>query len=535
MAMIAGLPPAPSVYSPLVDEEAAYQRRDIVLARMVRAGYISQAEADAAIATPLALKPGTPRNLYSQYPYFTSYIQQQLPQYVSAEQLEIGGLTIETTMNVEQQTHAQETVQEAIERYGPGQGFREAALVAVDPRSGEVKALVGGNDFNESQFNRATQAQRQPGSTFKTFVYTAAIAAGFSPYKPYMDAKLLVDGYEPQNYSRTYSGSMSMREALMKSINIVAVKVLIDVGFDPVVEMAKRMGISSNLLSAYSLALGSSEVNLLELTSAYGTLANRGNHVEPHAIRRVFDRFGTEIYRVEPIAERAVDQDTADIMTWMLRGVVSGGTGGRAAIDRPVAGKTGTSEQKRDLWFVGYIPQLVTGVWLGNDDNRPTYGASSTAARVWHNCMIEAVDEMPVESFPELPRLRGREGSIEAEPIRPRRMRASTAPTRNDENRETSSGESSRSRRRSRSSESRVESAPAESSRSRSRSSEPSEESPVRRSREVEPEPAPVRRAEPAPEPAAPPPVPRIEREPKPVPEAPPAAADPAPAEPPPP
>jgi len=539
IAMIAGLPPAPSVYSPLVDEEAAHQRRDIVLARMVRARYITQAEADAAIATPLVLKPGAPRNLYSQYPYFTSYIQQQLPRYVPAEQLEIGGLTIETTMNVEQQTHAQETIQEAIERYGPGQGFREAALVAIDPRSGEVRALVGGNDFNESQFNRATQAQRQPGSTFKTFVYTTAIAAGFSPYKPYMDAKLVVDGYEPQNYSRTYSGSMSMREALMKSINIVAVKVLIDVGFDPVVEMAKRMGISSNLLPAYSLALGSSEVNLLELTSAYGTLANRGNHVEPHAIRRVFDRFGSEIYRVEPIAERAVDQDTADIITWMLRGVVSEGTGGRAAIDRPVAGKTGTSEQKRDLWFVGYIPQLVTGVWLGNDDNRPTYGASSTAARIWHNYMVEAVNGMPVESFPELPRLRGREGTIEAKPIRPRRIRASTAPTRSSEDSETSSGssgESSRSRRRSRSSESRVESAPAESSSSsRRRRSESSEEAPVQRSRRAEPEPAPVRRAAPAPEPAAPLPVPRIERAPKPVPAEPPAAADPAPAEPPPP
>ncbi|MBD2089593.1 penicillin-binding protein 1A [Microcoleus sp. FACHB-1515] len=529
MAMIAGLPPAPSAYSPLVNEELAHRRRDLVLGRMVEAGYITQAEADAAIATPLVLKPSQPRNLYSPYPYFTSYVQQQLPKLIPAEQLEIGGLTVETTMNVAQQTHGQETIQNAIERYGPGQNFGEAALVSIDPRSGEIKSIVGGNDFNESQFNRATQAQRQPGSTFKTLVYTTAIAAGFSPYKPYMDAKLVVDGYEPQNYSRTYSGSMSMREALIKSVNIIAVKALIEVGFDPVIAMSKRMGIQSNLVPAYSLALGSSEVNLLELTSSYGTLANQGNYVQPHAIRRVFDRFGNEIYRAQPEAQRAVDADTAAIMTWMLRGVVSSGTGGNAAIDRPVAGKTGTSENRRDLWFIGYVPQLVTGVWLGNDNNRPTYGASSTAARVWRNYMGDIVDGMEVEPFPELPRLRGREGSIEAEPIKPRRMRADTAPTRNSEDEEASTP--ARSRRRS--SASRIEeSAPVEPRRRRRQAAPVAEEAPAPARRSQRRQAAPVQRSAPAPEPAAPAPV---EAAPKPIPAAPPAASEPAPGEPPPP
>jgi penicillin-binding protein 1A len=425
IAAIAGLPPAPSVYSPLVNADAAHQRRDLVLRRMVKAGYITPAQRDQAIAAPLTLKPSVPRNFYSNFPYFTTYVQQQLSKYVTTEQLERGGLTVETTMNVKWQTLAQKTIKSAIAQYGLDQGFGQAALVSINPNNGEIKAIVGGNDFNKSQFNRATQAQRQPGSTFKGIVYTTAIAAGFSPYKPYTDAKFVVDGYEPQNYSRSYRGTTTMRDALINSVNIVAVKVLIDVGFAPVTEMAKQMGINSKLLPDYSLALGASEVNLLEITSAYGTLANEGNHVVAHGIRRIIDRDGHVIYQDKPQAKRAVDRDTAAIMNWMLRGVVTDGTGGQARIDRPVAGKTGTSELKRDLWFIGYVPQLVTGVWLGNDDSQPTYGASSTAARIWHNFMLAALQGVAIENFPDLPQLGGRSGSIKARPLQPRRVSAS--------------------------------------------------------------------------------------------------------------
>lgn len=423
IATIAGLPPAPSVYSPLVDLDAARQRRDLVLGRMVKSGYLTAAQRDAAIAAPVTLKPSQPRNFYSNVPYFTSYIQQQLPKYVTPEQLEMGGLTVETTLNLKWQITAQQAIKRAIERYGPGEAFEQASLVSLDPRSGEIKALVGGNDFNKSQFNRATQAQRQPGSTFKGLVYTTAIAAGFSPYRSYEDQKFIVDGYEPQNYGRTFRGSVTMRDALISSVNVVAVKVLIDVGFDPVVQMAKRMGIRSKLVPAYSMALGASEVNLLELTSAYGTLAAQGNHAEPHGIRRILDRTGKVVYEANAKPKRAVDANTAAIMTWMLRGVVTNGTGGNAQLgDRSVAGKTGTSEQRRDLWFIGYIPQLVTGVWLGNDNSRPTWGASSTAALTWHDFMVEAVKGMAVQRFPELPQLGGRKGSIAAKPVKPRRV-----------------------------------------------------------------------------------------------------------------
>jgi penicillin-binding protein 1A len=510
MAMIAGMPPAPSFFSPLVNLKIAQQRRDIVLQRMVEAGFITPAEISQARAEPLTLNPKLPRNLYSRVPYFTSYIQQQLPKLISQEELEIGGLTIETTLNLKWQMLAQQTVKDAIANYGPGQNFTQAAMVTLDPRTGEIKTMVGGDDFNKTQFNRVTQAQRQPGSTFKTLVYTTGIAAGFSPYKPYVDAKFVVDGYEPQNYGRTYKGTVSIRDALISSINIVAVKALIDIGFDPVIEMSKRMGIKSELYPTYSLALGASEVNLLELTSAYGTLANKGKFVEPHGIVRILNRYGDVVYESKFESKQATDEETAAIMTWMLQGVVQSGTGRRARLpDRQIAGKTGTSEERRDLWFVGYLPQLVTGVWLGNDNSKPTWGASSTAAQTWNDFMGELIDEIPVAEFPDLPRLEGRRGSIKAEPVRPRRI----------SNRGQNDGEESR---RSRSRREREFTEPAQERHSESELRDPSSErdrssTPIHEpiylekpASELEIKPSSTEAAPPppAPEPPPPPPVP---------------------------
>lgn len=521
IAMIVGLAPAPSEFSPLVNEEVALRRRNLVLERMEEAGYITADERQAAEATELVLNPSTPRNLYSRFPYFTQYVRQQLPLLIDPQEVEIGGLTVETTLNPAMQELAQQTVNQAIADYGPGQRFTQAALVAIDPRNGHIHAMVGGNDFNESQFNRVVQAQRQPGSTFKTFIYATAIAGGFSPYKTYVDAKLVVDGYEPKNYGENYSGTQTMRDALIRSINIIAVKVLIDVGFDPAIEMAERMGIRSPLISAYSLALGSVEVNLLELTGAYGTLATSGTHIEPHGITRILNRRGEVLYEADFAAEQALDKDSADIMTWMLRGVVTSGTGRNASLgDRPVAGKTGTSEERRDLWFIGYIPQMVTGVWLGNDDNTPTRGASSTAARVWHDFMEVAVEGMPIEQFPDLPQLQGREGSIDLQRVRPRNMN------------ETRSSEDSDSEERT--------SEPSQATESRSNSSTESRETPNRNSRSTppaSPSPSPSRferpadvesRVEPVARPqapAAPPPAAPVEAAPEPAAPAPEPAA----------
>ncbi|AFY34977.1 transglycosylase domain-containing protein [Calothrix sp. PCC 7507] len=434
MATIAGLAPAPSVYAPDKNPEAATQRRNLVLQRMQEDGVITAAERQAASQEALVIKSSFPKRLQVDFPYFTSYIQKELPKYVSPDVLAGGGLVVETTLNPTWQKAAEAAVAKTLRNQGRWENFKQAALVAIDPRNGEIQAMVGGKDFGKNQFNRVTQAQRQPGSTFKGFVYATAIASGKSPYDSYLDEPFVVDGYEPKNYSEKFRGSMTMRDALTRSVNIVAVKVLIDVGFKPTMKLAHDMGIKSELKPTYSLALGSNEVNLLELTSAYGSFATQGLHIEPHGIRRILNRRGEVVWSADFRLKRALDAESAAIMTWMLRNVVTEGTGGAAQLDnRAVAGKTGTSDEARDLWFIGYIPQLVTGVWLGNDDNRPTYGSSSSAAYTWHEFMEKAVKELPVEKFPTRPKLDGRKGSIKAEPFKPKRILNKAAASDDDE------------------------------------------------------------------------------------------------------
>jgi penicillin-binding protein 1A len=422
MATIAGLAPAPSLYSPMVNPTIAKRRRDLVLQRMQEDKVITPQIAREATNAPIALKPSLPKRLKVEAPYFTTYIQQELPKYISPERIEAGGLTIETTLNPQWQKAAETAVKTTIAQNGKWQHFEEASLVSIDPRNGEIKAMVGGKNFQVNQFNRVTQAQRQPGSTFKGFVYAAAIASGMSPYKSYIDAPFVVEGYEPLNYDRNYRGWMTASSALISSINTIAVKVLINIGFDPTIKLARNMGIKSKLKPTYSLALGSNEVNLLELTSAYGTLATQGMQIETHGIRRILNRSGEVIYTSKYKPKRVLDPGSAAIMTWMLKSVVQSGTGRAAQLNRPVAGKTGTSDEARDLWFIGYIPQVVTGVWLGNDNNEPTWGSSSTAAYTWHQFMAQAVEKMAVVEFPSRPKLEGRKGSIKAQPLKPKRV-----------------------------------------------------------------------------------------------------------------
>ncbi|MBX9254654.1 penicillin-binding protein 1A [Desmonostoc muscorum CCALA 125] len=455
MATIAGLAPAPSLYAPDKNPVAAKQRRNLVLLRMQEEKFITPEQRQAAVQEPLTLKTSLPKRLQVESPYFTTYIQKELPKYVSADVLSAGGLVVETTLNPTWQKAAEEAVAKTLRNQGRWENFKEAAMVAIDPRSGEIKAMVGGKDFGKNQFNRVTQAQRQPGSTFKGFVYATAIATGKSPYDTYEDAPLVVDGYEPKNYGENFHGSMSIRDALTRSINIIAVKVLIDVGFTPTIKLAHDMGIKSELKPTYSLALGSNEVNLLELTSAYGSFATLGLHTEPHGISRIINREGKVIWSANFKSKRVLDADSAAIMTWMLRNVVEAGTGGAAQLDnRPVAGKTGTSDEARDLWFIGYIPQVVTGVWLGNDNNRPTYGSSGSAAYTWHEFMEKAVEGMAVEKFPKRPKLEGRKGTIKAQSIKPKQvLNRSIASKDDDSEQETSrnSEENSGSSRRRRS------------------------------------------------------------------------------------
>ncbi|WP_299492994.1 transglycosylase domain-containing protein [Acaryochloris sp. IP29b_bin.137] len=422
-ATLAGLPAAPSLYSPLMNPKVAQERRNLVLDRMVRAEAITPAMAAQAKRSPIALNPKQPPNAQDHSPYFTAYLQQQLPELLPEEVLKQGGLDIQTTLNLKWQKAAASTIKDVVYHEGYSQRFDQAALVSLDPRNGEIKTMIGGNAFAQSQFNRVTQAQRQPGSTFKAFVYTAAIASGFSPHDGFQDAPFIVDGYQPNNYGHTYKGWMSMNQALTKSANIPAVRVFMEVGFEPTIKLARELGIQSPLKPYYSTALGANEVSLLELTRAYGTLAAQGYRTQPFGIRSIRNRQGKVLFQHQPAKQQALDSSSSAIMTWMLQQVVTSGTGKPAQIGRPVAGKTGTSEHNRDLWFVGYVPQLVTGVWLGNDDNYPTTGSSSTAAATWGQFMKQAVKDIPAQSFPSLPKLTGRQGSIEAKPVKPKRLK----------------------------------------------------------------------------------------------------------------
>ena len=423
-ATLAGITPAPSLYSPLENPQVAKTRRDLVLQRMREQGFISEAKMVQAMASPLAIQESRPKRLERRAPYFVEYIQKELPQYISPEQLKTGGIVVETTLNPQWQVTAEANLQEIISGYGKEQNFQQGALVAIEPGSGAIKVMVGGKDFDNNQYNRVTQAQRQPGSTFKTFIYTTAIAGGISPEKAYLDAPYAVDGYQPKNYNNRYRGRyVSIHKALASSINVVAVQSLIDIGWNPTIKIAKKMGVESELQPTYSLALGASEVNLLELTSAYGTLANQGNYQKAYGISRILDARGNLLYQANFPAQKALDEDVAAIMTWMLQRVVQYGTGIPAQIGRPVAGKTGTSDRARDLWFIGYIPQLVTGVWLGNDDNQPTWGISGTAAQLWRSFMLEAVKGMPRETFPPPPKgFSLGEATIKLEPIKGKKI-----------------------------------------------------------------------------------------------------------------
>jgi penicillin-binding protein 1A len=462
MAMLAALPPAPNKYSPFVAPKFAQERRNLVLLRMQEAGFITAEEMRTAKAAPLGLKRTEHKQKFQQARYFTKYIEEELKtgKYLTKQELATGGLTIETTLNPQWQTLAEEVVQSTV-RNNRG-SFSQAAMVSIEPRSGAIRAMVGGTDFSEkNQFNRVTQAKRQPGSTFKPILYTTAIAGGISPDKTYIDAPFIVDGYKPKNAGKSFKGSISMRGALTNSINIVAIKILLDTGFQPVMDLASKMGVESELKPYYSLALGGLEVNLLELTNAYSTFASVGLHEKFHGIQRITDRKGNVLYENKLDPQRVLQPNNVAIAISLMRGVVNEGTGAAAQLaDRPVAGKTGTTDKERDLWFMGYIPQLVTGVWLGNDNNRSTGGASSTAAYAWHRFMAEAVKGMPVQQFPT-PDYRKQKAELKLDPIRPGYMKTLDVPKDEDNKGKTEGNTNtndSQSRRRSRSESSSSES-----------------------------------------------------------------------------
>ncbi len=431
-ALLAGIPANPSLYSPRRRPKAAEARRGKVLRNMLATKAITQVQYERALHDPLGVTPLRYDN--DRAAYFVEMVRLYLDDKYGSNAVYEGGLKVYTTLDMDLQQLAERSVEKdleglesdlrlkvtlasftaAAEAGSTSTGstpYLQGALVALDPRNGYVRALVGGRNWSQSNFNRATQALRQPGSAFKPFVYTAAMDNGFRPTDIIIDEPVSFPGgdgkpYEPANYDHTYRGPVTLRYALQQSINVPAVKLLRKVGVSLVASYARRMGIKTKLGQNLSLALGSSEVTLMELCSAYAVLADRGVRNEPLYVLKVEDRNGNVLERNAPRPFEVLSEGTAATMTSMLQSVMDHGTGYGArarGFTAPAAGKTGTMDDYMDAWFVGYVPSLVCGVWVGYDEKK-TIGRGMTGSRaalpIWTDFMMGATRGTPPESFP---------------------------------------------------------------------------------------------------------------------------------------
>jgi penicillin-binding protein 1A len=525
-ALLAGLPQAPSRYSPVAHLDRAKARQRYVLDRMLEEGYISKQAHDAAINAPLQIQAPT-ENVFDKAPYFTEYVRQYLMERYGRDVCYRGGLKVYTTVNVAMQHMAEEALSKGLRELDKREGYRgplrhlsnpqegfgmeadpkklkvphrpgdvvealvegvddeagqvsvrlaegelgrlplsemkwarapdpdvayysarvkrpsevlkigdvilvrlkgqdvapfawevaleqspaaQGAILCMEPDTGKVRVMVGGKDFTASQFNRALQSRRQPGSAFKPIIYAAALDWGMSPRTLILDAPYVSErnpddeAWKPKNYSDKFFGPTLLRTALAESRNVVTVKILKQIGIDYAIQYARKLGIESNLSADLSLALGSSGVSLLELTRAYTVFANGGKLVKPLFIERVLDRNSDVLEEHQPESETVLSKETCYIMTDLLHAVIQEGTGWRIkALKRPAAGKTGTTNDLKDAWFMGYTPEFVTGVWVGYDDQTPM-GKGETGSRaaspIWLNFMSQVLEGRPLSDFP---------------------------------------------------------------------------------------------------------------------------------------
>ena len=432
-ALLAGLPRNPRDYSPRRDPDRALRRRNLVLSQMLATKFINRGAYEQASEAPL----GVTKTRYNaeEAPYFMEMVRQYLDERYGSNQIYEGGLRIHTTIDIDIQHATEESLERhltALEQRNQykktratlaakagGSTAREknqteylqGAVVSMEPSSGQILALVGGRDFNDSNFNRAVQAARQPGSAFKPFIYTAAIDNGFSPTDIILDTPVSFragngEDWSPQNYDKKFRGPVTLRNALANSVNVPAAKLLQKLGISVVTSYAKRMGIKSRLNADLSLALGTSEVNLLELTSAYGVWANQGVRVTPVYILRVEDKNGKILEQSRTTAEEVLSPETALTMTSMMESVFENGTAASAralGFSAPAAGKTGTTDDYSDAWFVGYVPGVVTGVWVGFDRKQrigPGMTGAAAALPIWVDVMLAATKDRPAQDFP---------------------------------------------------------------------------------------------------------------------------------------
>ncbi len=409
-AVIAGLLKAPSRFAPTSSPKLALIRSHSVLAKMHDAGYISAAEAQTARTKRVVFANVRRDSERQATDYAIDYVLDRMPDALGGGN---GEIIVDTTIDRDLQKHASSVVAEAIRQEGAALEASQAAVAVID-HSGGVRALVGGRSYADSQFNRAVRAMRQPGSAFKPFVYLAALEKGYTPDSVAYDLPFNLDGWSPKNDSGRFSGATTLRQALAQSINTIAVRLMMDVGPDKVVALAKRLGIRSTLRPEPSLALGTSEVSLLELTGAYGAFASGGTPVEPHIIRRIRSAKGRVLYaRAAPGSDLVASPGSIAALNGMMQTVVENGTGRRAGLAaHATAGKTGTSQEFRDAWFIGYTAHFVGGVWTGNDNGEPMKKATggNLPALIWNRVMERAhvgLDSLPLSGTDALPAAQG--------------------------------------------------------------------------------------------------------------------------------
>ena len=404
--MLAGIPKSPNYYSPMNNLQAAKERRSTVLDQMAKYGYISSSTANKTKNEELRLVKSTAKT--GEASYFVDYVIQTMIEKYGSDAVYKEGLKIYTTLDMDMQRAAEEAMKN-LPDLSEANGIKQpqGALVAIDPHNGQIKAMVGGRGTD--MFNRAVLAERQPGSAFKPFVFAAALENNYTPSSVIDDKPININGWEPQNYDRSFNGRVTLRYVAEQSLNVPTVVVAQDVGIDKIIYLGREMGISTFVTDGtqndgnLSTALGglTRGVTPLELTSAYCTFANNGVHVNHTAIVKVLDRNGKVLEDNAPESKQVLKKATANELTSMLMGVMVRGTGAGANIGRPSAGKTGTTSDYHDAWFVGYVPDLVVGVWVGTDDNQRmgNMTGGTTPASIWKAFMTKAITTMPSKNF----------------------------------------------------------------------------------------------------------------------------------------
>lgn len=404
-AMLAGLPKSPNYYSPFNNLNEAKKRKNVVLDQMVKYGYVSAAEAEDAKNQDLGLSKSHQSKEADEYASFIDYVSQQVAKKYGDDALYKEGLKIYTTMDVDKQHAAVRAMRNLPNNYTDENGLTQpqAAIVSIDPKTGHILAMVGGR--GQDSFNRASMAVRQPGSAFKPFVYLTALQHDMTPDTTMDDQPVTYGSWSPKNAGGSYSGTMTLSDALAHSVNTIAVQLADKVGTKNIIANAKKMGITT--LDAkddnLAMALGglTKGVTPLEMASAYGTFANKGVHVKPTAIVKILDRDGNVLedastLEKEETKTRVMSEREAYEMTTMLEGVIDHGTGTAAAIGRPAAGKTGTTDDNKDAWFVGYTPDIVTAVWIGDDTGSHSLGeiyGGTIPAEIWKDYMSSATSD----------------------------------------------------------------------------------------------------------------------------------------------